>query len=105
MKKRLTLLLKPHAKRTYKHLHWLKNIIRSKLVQVQKCIRQNFHTAKLPYGELILRQNFPRRKFLTAKFPNGEFPTAKFPTAKLPTAKFPKSVFECLFPGSRCFAR
>ena len=68
-------------------------------------IRQNFHTAKFsygelvftaksPYGEISVRRNFLRRNILTAKFPYGEislrrnFFTAKYPTAKYLTAKY-----------------
>ena len=68
--------------------HQLKINIRNDLVEVQKRIRQNFHTANLPYGELIFCRNFRtakypygeisyagislRRNFLTAKYPYGE---------------------------------
>ena len=66
----------------------MKISISSELVQVQERTQKNLHTAKLPYGELILRRNFRtakylyveisyseislRRNFLTVKFNYGE---------------------------------
>ena len=57
----------------------------SKLVDVQKRIRQNFHTTNLPYSELILRQNFRK-----AKDSYGEISYSKIPLWRnFPTVKFP----------------
>ena len=68
----------------------VENHYSSELVEVQKRMRKKFYTAKLLYGEPILRRNFRtvkypydeifygeisfRRNFLTVKFPNGETP-------------------------------
>ena len=84
------------------HLHSLKIKIGRELVQVQKHIRQNLHTVKLHYGELILRRNFRTAKypydeislrlsFLTAKLLYGEISYGEFSYGKFPTAKFPSA--------------
>ena len=84
--------------------------ISSELADVQKRIRQNFHTEKsfirgtyftatFPYGEISIQRNFLRRSFLMTTFPYGKVSlrrnilTAKFPTEKFPTAKFPTAKF------------
>ena len=90
------------------HLHYLKINISSELIEVQKRVRQIFYTAKLLYGELILRRNFLRRNCLTAKFRYGEISlrqkilTAilpkeklKFPMAKFPSTAAPMIIIRC----------
>ena len=90
----------------------------SELVEIRKHLRQNFHSAKLPYDELILRRNFRTAKYLygevsyanilAAIFAYGEislrqnFLTAKFLTAKFPTAKFPSAPHNGVFVGGVC---
>ena len=62
----------------------------AKIPYGENSVRQNFYTAKIPHGE-----NSLQRKIFTAKFPYGKnsvrrkINVAKNPTAKIPTAKIP----------------
>ena len=53
------------------------------------------YTAKISYDQRFVRRNFLRQNFLTAKLPYGEVSSRRSSHAeKYPTAKFPRAKFK-----------